>query len=44
MFGNKMLLHRFRGVVLGLPAFGQSEDHKSDVTIQALGSFVKIRQ
>lgn len=27
--------------VLGLPAFAQSEDHKSDVTVQALGSFEK---
>jgi opacity protein-like surface antigen len=27
--------------VLGLPAFAQSEEYKSDVTVQALGSFVK---
>jgi outer membrane immunogenic protein len=42
MFGNKGVVALMLGAsVLGLPAFAQSEDYKSDVTVQALGSFVK---
>ena len=42
MFGNKgVICVGFRGVGRSLPAFGQSEEFKSDVTVQALGSFVK---
>jgi opacity protein-like surface antigen len=42
MFGNKGVFALVLGAsVLGLPAFAQSEDYKSDVTVQALGSFVK---
>jgi opacity protein-like surface antigen len=42
MFGNKGVVALvFGGLALGLPAFAQSEDYKSDVTVQALGSFVK---
>jgi len=42
MFGNKGVVALvFGGLALGLPVFGQSEEYKSDVTVQALGSFVK---
>ena len=42
MFGNKGVVALvFGGLALGLPAFAQSEEYKSDVTVQALGSFVK---
>ena len=42
MFGKKGVIALVLGAsVLGLPAFAQSEDYKSDVTVQALGSFVK---
>jgi len=42
MFGNKGVVALVLGAsVLGLPAFAQSEENKSDVTVQALGSFVK---
>ena len=42
MFGNKGVVALMLGAsVLGLPAFAQSEEYKSDVTVQALGSFVK---
>ena len=42
MFGNKGLVVLLLGAsALSLPAFGQSEDFKSDVAVQALGSFVK---
>jgi opacity protein-like surface antigen len=42
MFGKKGLVALLIGAsAMGLPAFGQSEASKSDVAIQALGSFVK---
>ncbi len=42
MFGNESVVALILGAsVLGLPAFAQSEEYKSDVTVQALGSFVK---
>src|SRR4029077_15392971 len=42
MFGKKGVFALMLGAsVLGLPAFAQSEEYKSDVTVQALGSFVK---
>lgn len=42
MFGNKGVVALVLGAsVLGLPAFAQSEEFKSDVAVQALGSFVK---
>jgi len=42
MFGKKGIVALVLGAAaLGLPAFGQSEEYKSDVTVQALGSFVK---
>jgi opacity protein-like surface antigen len=42
MFGNKGVVALVLGAsVLGLPAFAQSEEYKSDVTVQALGSFVR---
>src|SRR6478752_4878677 len=42
MFGKKRGVGIGLGAsVLGLPAFAQSEEYKSDVTVQALGSFVK---
>lgn len=42
MFGKKGVVVLILGAsTLGLPAFGQSEADKSDVTIQALGSFVQ---
>ena len=42
MFGKKGVVALTLGALaLGLPAFGQSEESKSDVTVQALGSFVK---
>jgi outer membrane immunogenic protein len=42
MFGSKRFIALVLGAsVLGLPAFAQSEERKSDVTVQALGSFVK---
>jgi hypothetical protein len=42
MFGNKGVVALVLGAsVMGLPAFAQSEEYKSDVTVQALGSFVK---
>ncbi|HYV61414.1 MAG TPA: hypothetical protein VE958_02000, partial [Bryobacteraceae bacterium] len=42
MFGKKGVFALVLGAsVLGLPAFAQSEEFKSDVAVQALGSFVK---
>jgi len=42
MFGKKGLVAVLLGAsALSLPAFGQSEEFKSDVAVQALGSFVK---
>ena len=42
MFGNKCVIALVLGVsAVALPAFGQSEEFKSDVAVQALGSFVK---
>ena len=42
MFGKKGLVALVLGAsAMALPAFGQSEEYKSDVTVQALGSFVK---
>ena len=42
MFGKKGLVALLLGAsALSLPAFGQSEEFKSDVAVQALGSFVK---
>jgi opacity protein-like surface antigen len=42
MFGKKGVVALILGAsAIGLPAFGQSEASKSDVTVQALGSFVK---
>ena len=42
MFRNKGLVAILLGAsAIALPAFGQSEEFKSDVTVQALGSFVK---
>jgi len=42
MFGKKGVVALVLGVsAMGLPAFAQSEDFRSDVTAQALGSFVK---
>ncbi|HSP67162.1 MAG TPA: outer membrane beta-barrel protein [Bryobacteraceae bacterium] len=42
MFRNKGLVALLLGAsALALPAFGQSEESKSDVAVQALGSFVK---
>ena len=42
MFGSKGVVALVLGAsVLGLPAFGQSEEYKSDATVQALGSFVR---
>jgi opacity protein-like surface antigen len=42
MFANKGVVALMLGAsVLGLPAFAQSEEFKSDVAVQALGSFVK---
>ncbi len=42
MFGKNSVVALVLGVsALGLPAFAQSEDFRSDVTAQALGSFVK---
>ena len=42
MFGKKGLVALLLGAsAMGLPAFGQSEEFKSDVAVQALGSFVK---
>ena len=44
MFRNKGLVAILLGAsAIALPAFGQSEEFKSDVTVQALGSFVKDR-
>jgi len=42
MFGKKGLVALVLGAsAMALPAFGQSEEFKSDVAVQALGSFVK---
>ena len=42
MFGKKSVVALILGAsAVGLPAFGQGEESKSDVTVQALGSFVK---
>jgi opacity protein-like surface antigen len=42
MFGNKgVIALALAASAMVLPAFGQSEEYKSDVTVQALGSFVK---
>lgn len=42
MFGKKGVLAVVLGAsALALPAFGQTEEFKSDVAVQALGSFVK---
>ena len=42
MFGNKGLVALVLAAsAMTLPAFGQSEEFKSDVAVQALGSFVK---
>ena len=42
MFGKKGLVALVFGAsAMALPAFGQSEEFKSDVAVQALGSFVK---
>ena len=42
MFGKKGVVALLLGAAaVGLPAFGQSEEYKSDVAVQALGSFVK---
>ncbi len=42
MFGNKGVIALVLGAAtLAMPAFGQSEEYKSDVAVQALGSFVK---
>jgi opacity protein-like surface antigen len=42
MFGKKGLIAVVLGVsTVALPAFGQSEEYKSDVAVQALGSFLK---
>jgi len=42
MFGKKGLVALVLGTsAMALPAFGQSEEFKSDVAVQALGSFVK---
>jgi opacity protein-like surface antigen len=42
MLGNKRVIALVLGAsAVAFPAFGQSEEHKSDVTVQALGSFVK---
>jgi len=42
MFGKKGVIALVLGAsAIALPAFGQSEEFKSDVTVQALGSFVK---
>jgi outer membrane immunogenic protein len=42
MFGNKGVVALLLGAsVMGLPVFAQSEERKSDVAVQALGSFVK---
>jgi outer membrane immunogenic protein len=42
MFGTKGVVALLLGAsVMGLPVFAQSEERKSDVAVQALGSFVK---
>jgi opacity protein-like surface antigen len=42
MFGKKGLVALVLGAsAMALPAFGQAEEFKSDVAVQALGSFVK---